>query len=306
MKRKLLFIVVLLVLIATLGGCQLLNFGGQEPETEPTNTVVNGTTTGNILNYGFGVQYGEELIFSYTGQGVYPIGSIVRSNPESGENSLVLEDGGLYMSIVADTLYYCRADGVYKTALDNPAPQLVLAKNVSQLQIVGGNMYYIENGAIDSSTISGEPRDFSRIENAKDLNVYSRNIYYIGTDDGYIYIAEIDGTDAKVFLQKSVDMLIVERGNVYFIDSISGYIQSIAEGTSEVVTVVEFACAGFNVNSSNLYYTRTINGIGTCFLARPDGSKEETIADFGDSDWHVVCMWGERAIIVRIEDIIGT
>lgn len=304
MKRKLLFTVALLVLVAALGGCSLLGIGVQEPEAEPTNDIANGTTTGNILNYGFGVQYGEELIFSYTGQGVYPIGSIVRSNPETGESSLVLSEGGLYMSIVADTLYYCRADGVYKTALDNPAPQLVLAKNVSQLQIVGGNMYYIENGAIDSSTLLGEPREFARIENAKDLNVYERNIYYIGTDDGYIYSAEIDGSDAKVFLSKSVDMLIVERGNVYFIDSISGHIQSIAEGTSEVVTAVEFACAGFNINSSNLYYTRTINGIGTCCLARPDGSEEEKITDFGDSDWHVVCMWDERAIIVRIEDIV--
>ncbi|MBT3319348.1 MAG: DUF5050 domain-containing protein [Clostridia bacterium] len=302
--KKLYLILALLIVAAALGGCSLLGIGGQEPETEPSS-IINGTTTGNIINYGFGVQYGDELIFTYTGEGVYPVGSIVRSNPETGQNSMVLEEGGLYMSIVGDTLYYCTPQGVYKTALVDPRPSLVLDKNVAQLQIANDNMFYIEDGAIDSSTIDGDPRGFSRIENASWLNVYEQNLYYVNTQDGYIYSANTDGTDAKVFLEQSVSMLQIDNGNAYFIDSVTGYIHSIPSGTKEVQTVVEFACSGFNVNSNNLYYTRNINGIGTCCLSRPNGSDEEILSDFGDSDWHIVSMWNDGAIIVRIEDLPG-
>ena len=98
-------------------------------------------------------------------------------------------------------------------------------------------------------------------------------------------------------------MLLIERGNVYFIDSVTGYIRSIPQSTKEVQTIVEFACSGFNVNANNLYYTRSIDGISYCALARPDGSEKEILRDFGDSAWHVVCMWDDGAIIVRIEDL---
>jgi hypothetical protein len=115
----------------------------------------------------------------------------------------------------------------------------------------------------------------------------------------------LDGTNPKVFYEKSVDMLIIVSGNAYFIDSVTGYIQSIPAGTKDVQTVVAFACSGFNVKLRNLYYTRNINGVGTCCLARPDGSDEEILSDFGDSDWHVISMWNDGAIIMRIEDLPG-
>lgn len=302
MIRKMTIVILsLLMAAALLGGCSLLGIG-TETETTPEK-IVGGTTTGNILNYGFGVQYGDELIFLYTDDDSYPSGSIVRSNPDTGESSLVLEQGGLFMSLVDDKLYYCTPEGVYKTALENPEPMMVLAKDVSLLQILDDNIYYIENGAIDSRTLDGNQRDFQAIENAGCLNVYGENLYYVSMDDGYIYSADLDGNNASVLYEQRVIMFYVVNDEIYSIDQVTGYINRMNLDTSSAETIVEYSCSGFNVNTNNIFYTRTIDGIGTCCSAAPDGSNEETMSDFGDSDWHIACMWNDGAIILRIEDI---
>ena len=76
---------VLLFLVLLAAGCTSLSdmfgLGGEEEQPEQ---LLNGTTTGNILNGGFAVKDGDELLVRYTSGDTYPKGSLVRSNPETG------------------------------------------------------------------------------------------------------------------------------------------------------------------------------------------------------------------------------
>ena len=300
-KRILSFSIAVLIAATLLGGCSILDeFIGKTDEEEP---LINGTTTGNILNYGFAVKDGESLIFLYTGAGVYEKGSVVRSNVETGENSLVLDAGGLYLNIVDDVLYYCRPEGVYKAPLETGEPSLVLPMDVSLLQISDGSMYYISGGVIGCTTTEGEPTDFSNIEDAACLNIYEDAIYYIDTNDGTIWTADMDGTGHEVVYEESVDMFYLIDDVIYFIDSADGYIKRMRLTLEGLETVVEYPCSGFNINFKGMYYTRNVDGKSLCCNAGTDGYQETVIEDFGESAWHIACMFGEGAVVIKEEDI---
>ncbi|MDD5016738.1 MAG: DUF5050 domain-containing protein [Eubacteriales bacterium] len=304
MKKKLfVFIAIITAAALMFSGCSLMeNLVGTDSEEE---VYINGTTTGNILNYGFAVRYGDALIFLYTGQGTYDYGSVVRSNPDTGESSLVLEQGGLYMSVVDGCLYYCRPDGVYKAPLDTGEPALVLAQNVSLLQIQDAKMYFIRDGNIGCAGLDGEAADFSEIENAGCLNVYGGAIYYIDTGSGYICKADMDGGNKETVYDQSVEMFYVIEDVIYFIDSADGYIKRMTLALESLETVVADACSGFNVNGQGLYYTRDVDGQSLCCNAGADGYQETVITDFGESAWHIACMFGEGAVVIREEDLSG-
>ena len=294
-------ILVLLIVVLSLGGCASLQdmFGIEDDELP----LVNGTTTGNILNGGFAVKYGEDLLVYYTGGGSYDYGSIVMSNPDKEESSLVLDEGGLYLNIVGDSLYYCREDGVYCASLTTHEATQVLDRNVSLLQIDDGAMYFIEDGRIDSTTTGGQPRGFAPIDNAACLNVYGEALYYIDTDTGYICTACLDGSDADVFYQTKVNMCLFIDDAVYYIDGTDGNIKRMLLDKDGLETVVAYACSGFNVNRKGMYYTRNVDGQDMCCNAGADGFQENVITEFGESAWHRACMWGEAAIIVPQEAI---
>ena len=305
MKKKLIVMIIAAMLAVLFAGCAVFEqFGSSEPEPE-REPVVNGTSIGNILNYGFGVQYEDDLVFVYTSGDAYAYGNVVRSDPETGSDSLVMESGGLYMSVVDGVMYYCRPDGIYRAAIADPKPELLIEGDAKQLQIFGGAMYFILEGEIRSAQLDGTPTAFAPVENADWLNVYGGSIYYADTKSGHIYRADMDGGGKKAVYSQRVDMFIVAYDIVYFIDSADGYIKWVSIGGDAPQTVVAQRCSGFNVNRSGMYYTRDIGGVGTCCNVGPDGSSENVIAEFGDSEWHVVCMFGEGALVVREEDLEG-
>ena len=295
MKKKILIVAAAAILAVLFAGCSIFNITNNA-DKEPL-PLHNGTTTGNILNYGFSVKTGDELIFRYMYGDAYPAGSTVRSNPETGDNSLVTEDGGLYMNLVGNMLYYCKPEGVFRADIDDAQPEMVLEKDVKLLQIYDDVMYYIENGTIDARTTKGEQTDFEPIENADSLNVYSGKIYYKNTEDGYIYSADIDGTGSKVIIKKEVLMFCIMDDDIYYIDGVTGYIVRLGLEGKLAVAIVEYSCSGFNVNRSNMYYTRYINGESICCNADIDGGNEERLSDFGDSKWHIVNMYNTGSLI---------
>ncbi|MGI5848825.1 MAG: DUF5050 domain-containing protein [Christensenellales bacterium] len=302
MKKRLAMIFILITSAAALCGCSLLQgITGMDSTPEP---AINGTTTGNILNYGFAVKDGDDIIFVYTGQDIYDYGSVVRSDPKTGESSLVLDKGGLYMNLVDGYLFYCRKDGIYKTSLDTREPACILAGKVSLLQISDSLMYYVKDGAIDCATLDGQSTGFSTIENADCLNVYGNIIYYRDTSSGYICSAHINGDSPSVLYDQSVDMFYITDNVVYFIDSANGFIRKTELDFQKIETVISYPCKGFNVNRSGMYYTRDIEGESLCCKA-VDGQQETVITDFGESAWHIACMWNEGAMVLREEDILG-
>lgn len=305
MKRMIMLVLATIMLLMLFGGCSLMEqFGlGEKPAEE---VLVNGTNTGNILNYGIGVKDGDDIIFVNTVSNAYPLGSVVRSNPETGDNSLVLDEGGLYMSNVSGVLYYCRPDGIYKTALDDPQPVMLIEGDAKQLQISGGKMYYIMDGSVQCAWVDGSKTDFTPLPDADWLNVYGEAIYYQDTQSGHIYKATKDGAGAEVFFDTRVDMFFIISDVVYFIDSTDGYMKRMVIGNSskdDIETVVAYRCGGFNVNASGMYYTREVDGVHVCCNAGYDGAQEKVIKDFGDSKWHTACMFGGAALVVRMEDI---
>ena len=300
MKKKIITIALAAMLTVIFSGCSILGINNNTSK-EPL-PLTNGTTTGNILNYGFSVKDGDDLIFRYMSGEAYAIGSTVRSNPDTGENNLIMEDGGLYMNLVGDMLYYCKPEGVFRADIYDPQPELILGSDVRLLQISDGVMYYIGDGTLDARTTNGEEIGFEPIENADCLNVYSGKIYYINTEDGYIYSADLDGSGSKIVIAKSVSMFCIMDDNIFYIDATTGYIVRLGLEGRLAVAIVEYTCTGFNINRSNMYYTRYINGVGTCCNADLDGGNEETLAEFGDSSWHVVCMYNTGALLAKAED----
>jgi len=298
--KKILLVVLAVLLVFTLGGCQL--FGGSSINSEPL-PIVNGTTAGNILNYGFCAKNGDELIWLYTAGDALPIGCTIRSSPEAEDSEMLMEDGGLYMNIVDGWLYYCKPEGVFKADLEDPQPQLVMEKDIKQLQISGGNMYYIEDGTLNCSTLDGADTNFAPVENADSLNVYGDKLYYINTDDEYIYSADLDGGNIETVLADEASMFIVMDDTLYYIDGITGYLVKKELSGVLAVAIVEEALTGFNINRSNMYYTRYVSGVGMCCNADVDGGNEQQLKEFGDSKWHIVCMYNTGSLLARQEEV---
>ncbi len=294
----------LLSLVMLAAGCTSLSdmfgLGGGEEQPEP---LVNGTTTGNTLNGGFAVKDGNDLLVYYTSGNAYPKGSLVRSNPETGENSLVMDEAGLYMNLKDGVLYYCLGDGIYRARLDAPQPERLLEGEYTLLQISGSKMYYISGGAVGCASLDGEPAELSAIDNASCLNVYGDRLYWTDTESGQICRSDLDGGDRNVLYDKPVDMFYIIDDVIYFIDGADGLLKRIAlEIDPETLeTLTAEACSGFNINRSGLYYTLSNDGL--CYNAGVDGLQARAIEDLGSSAWHRVCMFGEGAMIVRQEDL---
>lgn len=300
MKKKIIIIASILMIVLALGGCSLMGNTKTEPEK-----FINGTTTGNLLNYGFAVKDGDDVFSFNPGEGVYKRGSLIKFNVKTQENSLVMEDVGLYMNLVGDWLYYCKQDGIYKAKLEDPDPSLVIEGNMSLLQILNDNMYYVVDGAIDSTTTDGETRDFAVIQNASGFNIYKEALYYINTQNGFIYKADLSGNNIETVYEHSVDMFYIIDDVIYFIDSEDSHVKRITLKLEGLETVVNYPCSGFNVNRGGIYYTREVDGVSACCNADPDGKQENVITEMGDSQWHIVCMFNEGASILRKEDIEG-
>jgi hypothetical protein len=303
MYKKMAGLALLLVSLLALSGCaplsNLLGIGGGKTEEEP---LTNGTTTGNILNGGFAVKDGDELLFYYTGGSVYPKGTLVRSNPDTKENIAVMDNAGLYMNLVDGTLYYCLDDGIYTAKLDAPQPQRVLEGECSLLQISGGHMYFVRNSTIESAALDGSPLAFTPIDNAACLNVYGSRLYYSDTANGHIRRAEMDGTGDQELFDQSVDLFCIIDDVIYYIDSADGLLKRMALeiDPESIETLTEKRCSGFNINRSGLYYTLDD---GLCYNAGADGAQAQAISDFGTSAWHRACLFGEGALVVRQEDL---
>ena len=302
MKRLALALLAAALLLGV-GGCSMFSdlLGGEEQDVP----IEHGTTTGNILNYGFAVQYGGDLLTCYAGDTVYPKGSLVRSNPETGESSLVLDRSGLYMSVDGDTLYYCLGEGIYATAIETPDPQRIIEGEITLLQICGDRLYYIEDGGIECAEMDGSPAvDFVRVENALCLNVYGDALYYADTQTGYILKADLKGGNIETVYDQRVGMFYLIDDVIYFIDGADGLIKRMElADTATVETVVAYPCSGFNVNRYGIYYTREVDGQRLCCNAGADGFQEKVLADMGESAWHVACLWNEGALVVPIEDL---
>jgi hypothetical protein len=301
--KKLAFALLAAALALAAGGCMDISdwFEAEEQDVP----IEHGTTTGNIINCGFAVQYGGDLLTCYTGNTAYTKGSLVRSNPDTGESSLVLDSAGLYMSVDGDTLYYCLEDGVYATTVEAPDPQRVIEGEITLLQFCCGRLYFIQDGGIECAGMDGaKAADFARVENARCLNVYGDALYYADARTGYILKADLTGGGIETVYGQSVGMFIVIDDVIYFIDGADGYIRRTALSEPSVVeTVVAYPCSGFNVNRYGIYYTREVDGRSLCCNAGADGYQEQVLPDFGISAWHAACLWNESALIVPVENL---
>lgn len=302
MPIKFAIVAWLLLVSLVLAGCTPLTemLGVGEAEEEP---LTNGTTTGNILNGGFAVKDGEDLLVYYTGGEAYPKGSLVRSNPGTGESGRVLDKAGLYMNIADGVLYYSLDDGIYRMPLDTLQPERMLEGEYSLLQINGGRMYYVSGGMAGCTSLDGSAVTFTPVDNVACLNVYGDSFYYIDTTDGRIWKASADGTNKERLYDKAVDMFYIIDDVIYYIDSADGLLKRISleldEETHETLT--EKPCSGFNVNRQGLYYT--LKDDGFCYNAGPDGLQAQVVSGVDQSAWHRVCVFGEGAMVVRQEDL---
>ncbi len=297
-KIKKVFISTALALAVTaLGGCALF---GSPQSLKPT--LINGTTAGNIQNFGFAVKQDEIIFLYYTNGDLYQTGDIVKSNPETGENSLAMHDGGLYMSVYDANLYYCKVDGIYRASMDTFESERLLEVDATQLQISDGKMFYIEDGVINSADANGDAVDFIPIAGAECLNVYENKLLYIDSATGQIWQANTDSSDQKMLFDIDAKQFLILEGVFYYMDNADNNIKRIAEKDAASEIVVPYACSGFNINAYGLYYTREADGKWVCCNADISGKNEQIIAENGESKRHLVCMFDGSAAILGEEE----
>ncbi len=298
MQKKMMVITAAVCLAALmLGGCSALT-----PVQSSDAKLVNGTTAGNIQNLGFAVKQDDDIYFYYTGGGTYEVGDIVKSNPETGDNSFVMHDGGFYMSLYDGSLYYCREDGIYRAPLDTLEPQLLLEGSAVQLQILDGQMYYLEDGAIKSAMADGSAADFSSIQGAECLSVYENKLFYIDSASGQFWQAEKDGSSPAMLFDVSAKQYMLLDSKLYYIDRSDEQIKRVTEEKKTPETVVPYVCRSLNVNEYGMFYTREVDGKWVCCSSDVDGGNEQTIKDSETAQRHMICMFGGGALIVGEED----
>lgn len=300
-KRKRIILVACMALIAgLLGGCGML---GEIDEKDQMDTIVNGTSTGNIINWGYAAAYDIYLYLFSPGGDESDLGDIVKTDMTTGESSLAIKDGGLYLSIVDTYLYYCGKDGIYRAPLDTLVPELLYQGETSLLQFAGERMYFLEDETIRSTTMDGAPWGFAPIDGAKCVNVTDEGLYHINTLDGKIYRSELDGTETQLHIDQAVDLFCIFEDTLYFIDSASGYILSVAltEPVDYAKVIIQHRCSNLNMNQYGLYYTRIVDGESKCCRADLDGTNEQVFKESGVSARHLVCVFNESALIVEQE-----
>jgi len=295
--KKALVTAALALTVAALGGCSM--FGSVE-SLKPT--LINGTTAANIQNLGFAVKQDDDLYLYFTSGDTYEMGDIVKSNPKTGDNSLAMRDGGLYMSIYDGNLYFCKEDGIYRAPMDTFKPERLLEGGVSQLQISEGRMVYIEDDVIKSASTDGSAIDFSLIEGAACLIVYENKLFYIDTASGQIWQADIDGSNAEMLFDLDVKQFSILEDVFYYIDSADDNIKRVSDEYREPESVVPYAVSGFNINLYGMFYTREIDGKWVCCNADTNGENEQVIAENGESKRHMVCMFDGGAAILGQEE----
>jgi|GEM_PF-1929953 len=295
--KKVLVTAVLALTAAALGGCSM--FGSVE-SLKPT--LINGTTAGNIQNLGFAVKQDDDLYLYVTSADPYEVGDIVKSNPETGDNSLAMRDGGLYMSIYDGNLYYCKEDGIYRAPMDTFKPELLMEAHASQLQISEGRMIYMEDGVIKSASSDGSAMDFTPIEGAACLNVYENKLFYIDSASGQIWQADTDGLNAEMLFDLNAKQFSILEDVFYYIDSADDNIKRVSDEYRDPETMVPYAVSGFNINLYGMFYTREIDGKWVCCNTDTNGGNEQVIAENGESKRHMVCMFDGGAVILRQEE----
>jgi hypothetical protein len=284
------------LMVLALGGCM---FG---PSATVQDTLVSGTTTGNIQNLGFAVRDGDELYFYNTAAGTYEVGDIIKSNPETEENSLAFHDGGFYMSIVDGSLYYCKEDGIYRAPMDTFEPELLREGHAQQLQILDGQMFFIEDGVIQSALSDGKAVDFSPIKGAACLNVYENKLYYIDSASGQIWQADTNGSDAKMLFDLKAKQFLILDGVFYYIDSEDKQIKRVSAEKLTPETVVPYACSSLNLNAYGMFYTRQMDGKRVLGYSDTNGENEQVIEGNAPSDMYMVCIFNGGLVIVPAEE----
>ncbi len=289
------------LLALLLGGCSLL-----APAKSDDEALANGTTAGNIQNLGFAAKQGDDMYFYYADGDAYEIGDIVKSNPDTGDNSFVMHDGGFYMSIYDGRLYYCREDGIYRASMDTFEPQRLLDGSATQLQISDGWMYYIEDDTIKAAAANGQAVDFSPIEGAACLSAYENKLFYIDSASGQVWQAEKDGSAAQMLFDVSAKQFVIQDNKLYYIDRNDEQIKRVTPDKKTPQTLVPYVCKSLNVNAYGMFYTREVDGQWVCCSADSEGGSEQVLENSTTVERHLICMFGNGAVIVRTEDIKTT
>lgn len=280
-----------------LGGCSMLT-----PVKSANEALMNGTTPANIQNLGFAVKQDNDIYFYYADGDDYEVGDIVKSNPQTGDNSFVMHDGGFYMSIYEGSLYYCREDGIYRAPMDTFEPQLLLKASATQLQLSDGQMYYLEDGEIKSASADGQPVDFSPIQGAESLSVYENKLFYIDSASGQVWQAEKDGSAAEVLFDVSAKQYVILDNKLYYIDRNDEQIKRLTIEKKTPQTLVPYVCRTLNINEYGMFYTREVDGKWVCCSADVEGGSEKVIENSETTQRHEICMFGGGALIVGAED----
>ena len=296
-KKKIVITATACVLALMLGGCSALN-----PVKSGDEKLTNGTTAGNIQNLGFAAKQDDDLYFYYTGGDTYEVGDIVKSNPQTGDNSFVMHDGGFYISIYENNLYYCREDGIYRAPMDTLEPQLLVQGSATQLQISDGQMYYLEDGVIKSAMADGQPVEFSQVTGAECLSVYENMLFYIDSASGQVWQCEKDGSSPQILFDVSAKQFVILDNKLYYIDRDDEQIKRVTMDKKTPQTLVPYVCRTLNINEYGMFYTREVDGKWVCCSADTEGGTEKVIENSETAQRHMICMFGGGAVIVRAED----
>jgi hypothetical protein len=252
------------------------------------------------------------LFMSFIGCNNTQYNHSINANREG--NTTMNISNGAYVAMQDNWLFYSfdggflqRGKGLYCSNIDGSNKKKIISGNIDNINVVGDYIYFVESeenkeiksGAVRKYSLYRTKLDGTNrtklVDNCYFVNIVGNKIFYsIFMDDmkywksgidnyplkekqGYIYTANIDGSNSKLLIEKNVKSYLLKGEFIYYLDEIGIYKVSIKTGESTEFVKRE-DIQGFTFDDNELYYQihdcgkdeTTITSVSLL-----DGSKEK-------------------------------
>lgn len=205
------------------------------PQMYPDNT------SGNLLSGGR-VAGGEDIVY-FTEQGkVYSLFGDKVSYLTDGQAPLFATNGGVVYS----------ADGALYQYLSDTHSKTLLLDGASHPLIIGRWIYYVENGELVKTRMDDGKTCALGLKTDAPFTISTTLVYYIG-EDGRLYSAKTDGSDAVCLTQEQVQDFILGGNHIFYRDT-NGVLNWFAAATPQAKVAFK-ACDAYNYVGGRLIYS---------------------------------------------------
>ena len=267
MKNKYKIIILSLVICIVASSC---NYNKKNNEISEINTI--GNTTNNIINGGYMAKQGDWVYYYYSG-GIFNIGRGLYKSTIDNKNTKKITSGEISnINVIGNWIYYVKCiekkgpqgniikeSNLYKIKNDGTQNDIIL-KNCNFINIINNSIYY-------SVSVDSIGYEKNNIKN-----------YSLKNEVGYIYKANIDGSNKVKLVSKNTEFYLITKQYIYYALDKGVYRINI-DGTNEIKILLS-EVSRLIEDGNNIYYiSNEISSKGEIYKINYDGDKILKIMD---------------------------